>query len=143
MNDNEYDSKQQWSRERRQNAGKVSLNRGIAALAVAAGGNLLGFLIPWAVNSGQSSNGPLVGRAVFFPVGGIVSLMLAILAISIGRKVNKFIDGLSDLQRERISSFIDLEKQRRYASTGIGLGVVSIAFNPLLAFGLIAIMRLA
>jgi hypothetical protein len=143
MNADDYSSKPQWSRERRLNAGKTSLNRGIAALAVAAGGNLLGLLIPWAVSSGQSSNGPLLGRAVFFPVGGIVSLVLALIAISIGRKVKKFIGGLADFQRERISSFVDLEKQKRYASTGIGLGITSIVLNPLLVFGLVAIIMLA
>ncbi|MBK5092379.1 MAG: hypothetical protein JJE48_02545 [Actinobacteria bacterium] len=75
-------------------------------------------------------------------MGGIVSLMLAILAISIGRKVHKFAESLSDEQRMRLSSFIDLEKQRRYASTGVALGIISIVINPLLAFGLLAIMRI-
>ncbi|MCJ7652784.1 MAG: hypothetical protein MUO75_03660 [Actinobacteria bacterium] len=143
MNDDEYKGAPQWSQERRRNAGKISLNRGIAALAVAAAGNLLGFLIPWAANSAQSSNGPLVGRVVFFPMGGIVSLMLAILAISIGRKVHKFVESLSDTQRMRLNSSMDLEKQRRYASTGVALGIISIVINPLLAFGLIAIVGLA
>ena len=125
------------------NAGKVSFNRGIAALAVAVAGNLLGFLIPWAANSAQSSNGPLVGRVVFFPLGGIVSVMLAILAISIGRKVHRFLEDLSDVQSMRLSSFIDLDRQRRYASTGVVLGIVSIVINPLLIFGLVAIIGLA
>jgi hypothetical protein len=125
------------------NEGKVSFNRGIAALAVAVAGNLLGFLIPWAANSAQSSSGPMVGRVVFFPMGGIVSVMLAILAISIGRKVHRFFEDLSDVQSMRLSSFIDLEKQRRYASTGVALGIVSIVINPLLVFGLVAIIRLA
>lgn len=143
MNDDEYKGKPQWSRERRRNAGKVSFNRGIAALAVAVAGNLLGFLIPWAANYAQSSNGPMVGRVVFFPVGGIVSLMLAILAISIGRKVHRFFEDLSDVQSMRLSSFIDLEKQTRYASVGVVLGAASIVVNPLLVFGLVAIIRLA
>ena len=125
------------------NAGKVSFNRGIAALAVGVAGNLLGFLIPWAANSAQSSNGPLVGRVVFFPLGGIVSVMLAILAISTGRKVREFTGSLSDEQRMRLSSFIDLDRQRRYASTGVVLGIVSIVINPLLIFGLVAIIGLA
>jgi len=125
------------------NAGKVSFNRGIAALAVGVAGNLLGFLIPWAANSAQSSNGPLVGRVVFFPLGGIVSVMLAILAISIGRKVHRFFEDLSDVQSMRLSSFIDLDRQRRYASTGVVLGIVSIVINPLLIFGLVAIIGLA
>jgi len=125
------------------NAGKVSFNRGIAALAVGVAGNLLGFLIPWAANSAQSSNGPLVGRVVFFPLGGIVSVMLAILAISIGRKVHRFLEDLSDVQSMRLSSFIDLDRQRRYASTGVVLGIVSIVINPLLIFGLVAIIGLA
>ena len=125
------------------NAGKESFYRGIAALAVAVAGNLLGFLIPWAANSAQSSSGPLVGRVVFFPMGGVVSVMLAILAISTGRKVREFTGSLSDEQRMRLSSFIDLEKQRRYASTGVVLGIVSIVINPLLIFGLVAIIGLA
>ena len=125
------------------NAGKVSFNRGIAALAVGVAGNLLGFLIPWAANSAQSSNGPLVGRVVFFPMGGVVSVMLAILAISTGRKVREFTGSLSDEQRMRLSSFIDLDRQRRYASTGVVLGIVSIVINPLLIFGLVAIIGLA
>ena len=143
MNDAENNWKPQWPQQRWGSAGKASLNRGIAALAVAVAGNLLGFLIPWAVNSAQSSNGPLVGRVVFFPMGGIISVMLAVLAISIGRKVNKFAEGLSDIQRVRLGSFIDLEKQRRYASAGVALGIISIVINPLVAFGLFAIVRLA
>jgi hypothetical protein len=143
MNVAENNRKPQRLHERRLNAGKVSLNRGIAALAVAVAGNLLGFLIPLAVDSAQSSNGPLVGRVVFFPVGGIVSLMLAILAISIGKKVHKSIESLSDMQRTRLSSFLDLDKQWRYASMGVAIGIASIVINPLLVFGLIAMARLA
>ena len=143
MNDDEYNEKPQWCQERLRNAGKVSLNRGIAALAVAAAGNLLGFLIPWAANSAKSSNVPTVGRVLFFPMGGIVSLMLAVLAISIGRKVRKYIESLSDMQRTRLGSFIDLDKQRTYASMGVAMGIVSIVINPLLVFGLFTIVGLA
>jgi hypothetical protein len=140
MDDTDNQGDQRWPR-RRGNAGKASLNRGIAALAVAVAGDLLGFVIPWVIGAPQSSNGQLVGRVVFFPIGGIVSLMLAVFAISIGRKVNRFIENLSDLQRTRVGSFTDLGKERRRATTGIVLGVMSIVLNPLLAFALIAIVR--
>jgi hypothetical protein len=61
------------------------------------------------------------------------------MAISIGRRVKKFASGLQEEQRDRLSDFVDLEKQERFATAGVVLGVASIVFNPLIAFALVAI----
>jgi len=123
------------------NPGKASFNRGIAALAVAVAGYILGFLLPWAVNSSQSVSGIPAGRFMFMPIGGMASFFLAIIAIQIGRKTKRFVGQLPPARRERLGSFMDLEKESRRASAGIALGIISIAANPLFGFFLITILR--
>lgn len=113
--------------------GEAGRNRGIAALAIAAGGYLLGFLVPWATRSGGA------GRFVFVPLGGIASLVFAVFAIHIGLRVRRFTEDLPVLRRERLEMFMDLEKEKRRASMGMMLGVISIVVNPLVAFAVLAI----
>lgn len=117
--------------------GKASFNRGIAALAVAAGGYLLGFLLPLAIGSGGYGG----GRMLFLPLGGITSLVLAVIAITIGRKVLKFERGMNEIQRRRLGAFMDVEGEKRLASIGIVLGVAAIVANPLIGFLIYAIAR--
>ncbi len=125
---------------RRRNPGRTSRNFGIAALAVAAAGYILGFLIAWAVNSSQTAGGA-GGRFVFMPIGGIASLLLAIVAIQAGLRTKRFINSLEPARRERLGFLLDLEKESRLASAGIALGVISVVVNPLIGFFIIAILR--
>jgi len=125
-----------WSPARRAKAGKASLNRALAALGIAAAGYLFGFLIPLA-SSGNSTT----GHMVFFPIGGIFSLFLAVSAIMIGTKVRRAIGALPDERRERISPYVDLERQRTYATIGVAIGIVSIIANPLIGFLLYSVLR--
>jgi hypothetical protein len=123
-----------WPPDRRRRAGKASFNRGLGALAIAAAGYLIGFLIPLA-SSGNT------GRMVFFPIGGIFSFFMAVMAIVIGRKVRQGTAGLSPEQKQRATGFIDIDRQRTFAAWGIALGIVSIVFNPLLGFALYSALR--
>lgn len=123
--------------ERRRNAGRRSFNTGLAALGIAAFGYLLGFLFPLLINS--TGNGLSAPRVMFLPFGGFAALLIAVMAISTGMRVRRFIDGLQEDQRARLGGFVDIEKQRRYATWGTALGAASIVFNPLIAFALVAI----
>jgi len=125
---------------RRRNPGRTSRNFGIAALAVAAAGYILSFLIAWAVNSPRTSPG-VGGRFVFMPIGGIAALLLAIVAIQAGTRTKRFFNNLDPARRERLGFFMDLEKESRLASAGIALGVIGIVINPLIGFFIIAILR--
>lgn len=136
MDDSGFGGRQAWPPDRRRNAGRSSLNMGLLAIGIVAFGYLLGFLLPLLVNSGR---GLSAGRVMFLPFGGIASLFAAVMAISIGRRVKKFASGLQEEQRDRLSDFVDLEKQERFATAGVVLGVASIVFNPLIAFALVAI----
>lgn len=124
----------------RSHPGKSSFYRGAGALAVAAVGYLVGFLLPYLISPGAAGS-PAANRMVFAPVGGIVSLWLAVMAIYIGGRVLRFAAGLTDERRERLAGVMDLEGERRWAVAGIALGVVSIAVNPLLAYIVIMIVR--
>ncbi len=110
--------------------GKASLNRGLAALAVAAAGYLLGFLLPLAVSSGGTPG----RRLVFTPIGGIISLFLAAMAIAVGVRTRRFIREMAPARRERMAALVDIERQSRLSAAGIALGVVSLIANPLLGF---------
>jgi hypothetical protein len=118
--------------------GKAAFNRGLAALAVAVGGYLLGFMVPLLVNSTDPLRS---GRFMFMPIGGIASLFLAVIAIQIGLRTRRFAAGLPALRRERLSSFLDVEGELRLAGWGIALGAASIVANPLIGFVVIAIIR--
>jgi hypothetical protein len=122
---------------RRPNPGKIARNRGIAALAVAAAGYLLGFLLPLAIGSARS--GTATSKLLFMPIGGIASLMLAVIAIYFGRKVAAFLDGMPPLRREYINRFMDVALEKRRASMGVTLGVIAIVANPLIGFTLYAL----
>jgi hypothetical protein len=139
MNGSEYDKVEGRVPQRFRNPGKASINRGIAALAVAAAGYALGFLIPWAVSSAQTVSGARSGRFMFMPVGGIASLLLAVMAIQTGIKTKRFIGDLTPARRERLSFSMDLAKENKRAITGVALGVISIAINPLIGFVLIIV----
>jgi hypothetical protein len=128
--------KERWPPERRRAAGKASFNRGLAALGIAAAGWVLGFLIPLA-----SSGGSNTGRMVFFPIGGFISLFMAVAAIMIGLKVRKGVGRLDQQQREKVKTFVDVDRQARYAAAGIALGIVSIVLNPLMGFMIVAIVK--
>lgn len=140
MNGSEYQGEPGQAPRRLRNPGKASFNRGIAALSVAAAGYILGFLLPWAANSSQSVSGIPAGRFMFMPIGGIASFFLAIVAIQIGRKTKRFIGQLPPARRERLGSFMDVEKESRRASAGIALGIISIVANPLVGFFLITML---
>ncbi|MHB8896883.1 MAG: hypothetical protein ACYC99_17150, partial [Candidatus Geothermincolia bacterium] len=99
-------------------------------------GYLLGFLIPLA-----SSGNPGMGRVVFFPIGGAVSLFLGISAIVIGLKVRKTLARLPELQRKRAAAIFDIGRQNSLAGAGIALGILSIIVNPLIAFLLISMLK--
>jgi hypothetical protein len=141
MTDFEQDGQRQAFGDRGRNAGRRSLNMGLLGLGIAAFGYLLGFLLPLAVNSAQK--GLSAGRAMFLPFGGIASLFAAVAAISIGMKVRRFVAGLREEQRARLGSFVELEKQDRYAAAGIALGIATIIFNPLIAFFIVAVVTRA
>ncbi len=140
MNGSDYQEKPGRAPRRLRNPGKASFNRGMAALAVAAAGYILGFLLPWAVNSSQSGSGIAAGRFMFMPIGGIASFFLAIVAIQIGRKTKRFIGQLPPVRRERLGSFMDIEKESRRASAGIALGIICIVANPLVGFFIITVL---
>jgi len=124
-----------WPAERRRRAGKVALNRGLVALAIAAGGWVLGFLIPALTSTGSTG-----GRA-FFPIGGIASAFVAVSAILIGTRVRRFVNGLSTEQRMLVAPRWDMGRQVRFATLGIALGVASIVCNPLIGFVVLATSR--
>ena len=123
-----------WPPDRRRRAGKASFNRGIGALAIAAAGYLIGFLMPLASSGGT-------GQMVFFPTGGIFSLFMAVMAIVIGRKVRRGTSGLTEEQKQRAAGFIDIDRQRTFAAWGIALGIISIVCNPLLGFAVYSAFR--
>ena len=125
-------------RRRFGNPGRASLNRGLAALAVAAAGYLLGFLLPWALSPSQSAGN---GRFMFMPIGGIASFVLAFAAIMIGTKTKRFIRELAPARRERIGSFVDLDRESGLATRGVALGIASMVANPLIGFVLFAALR--
>lgn len=125
-----------WSGPRR--PGRASFHRGLAALAVAAGGYLLGFMLPLLVSSSEPVSS---GRFMFMPIGGIASLFLAVIAIQIGIATRRFAAGLPAPRLERLASFVDVEGEVRLAGWGVALGAASIAANPLIGFLLIAIIR--
>jgi hypothetical protein len=141
MTDFDQDRQRQAMQGRRRNAGRRSLNMGLVGLGIAAFGYLLRFLLPLAVNSAQ--RGLSAGRVMFLPFGGIASLFAAVMAISIGMKVRRFVRGLGEDQRDRLGTFVELEKQDRYAAAGIALGIVTIVFNPLIAFFIVAVVTRA
>jgi hypothetical protein len=58
-------------------------------------------------------------------------------------KVRRFVRGLGEDQRDRLGTFVELEKQDRYAAAGIALGIVTIVFNPLIAFFIVAVVTRA
>jgi hypothetical protein len=120
------------------NPGKSSLNRALAALAVAAVGYALGFAIVALSHQGSMTSG---GGLAFFPIGGLFALFLAVIAIQIGRKTRMFIDGLDAARRERIGAFIDLELERKRATAGMVVGVIAILANPLVGFLVIVLVR--
>jgi hypothetical protein len=107
----------------------------LVAVAIAWGGYLIGFLIP-----ALSSSGTRSGWA-FFPVGGIAALLVAVSAIAIGSRVRGFARRLSEDQRARIASVWDLDRQVRFATLGIALGILSIVCNPLVGFIVVVIVR--
>lgn len=123
-------------RRRRRNPGKTSLNLGIAALAVAAGGYIVGLLVAWALGGGVPAR-----HLAFMPVGGLASLFLAVMAIQTGFRTKKFFGRLTPVQRERLGYIIDLDDEGKKASLGITLGAISLVLNPLLGFLLYAILR--
>jgi hypothetical protein len=125
---------------RRRNPGRTSRNLGIAAIAIAVGGYILGFLIAWALNSSRVSPG-VGGRFVFMPIGGLAALVTAIVAIQAGTRTKRFINSLEPVHRERLGFFMDLEKESGLASAGLALGVISIFLNPLIGFLVIAVLR--
>ncbi len=138
MNEPQPGGGTRWGSPRFRNPGKSSLNRGVAALGVAAGGYLIGFFIPTLSRQGQSVTG---GQWSFWPVGGIFAFLLAVMAIQIGRKTRRFIDYLPEPRRERVGNFMDLELERKRATAGIALGIVAIVANPLIGFFIFLLAR--
>lgn len=138
MDEREYAGVEGPGPRRFRNPGKMSLNRGLAALGVAAGGYLIGFLIPFLSRQGRSVTG---GQWFFWPIGGIFALFLAVFAIQIGRKTMQFIDGLPEQRRERLGNFMDLELERKRATAGVAVGIVAIAANPLIGFFIFLLVR--
>jgi hypothetical protein len=120
------------------NPGKMSLNRGLVALAVAAGGYLLGFLLAGLSHQGQAGGG---GGWFFWPIGGIFAFLMAIAAIQIGRRTRRFIDSLPAARRERVGSLMDLELERKRATAGVALGIIAITANPLIGYLVLLIVR--
>jgi hypothetical protein len=120
------------------NPGKMSLNRGLAALGAAAGGYLIGFLIPFLSHQGRSAAS---GQWFFWPIGGIFAFLLAVMAIQIGRKTRRFIDGLQEPRRERLGNFMDFELERKRATAGVAIGIVAIAANPFIGFFIFLLVR--
>jgi hypothetical protein len=120
------------------NPGKMSLNRGLVALAVAVGGYLIGFRVTGLSHQGQAGAG---GGWSFWPIGGVFALFMAIMAIQIGRKTRRFIDKLPAPRRERVGNFMDLELERKRATAGVALGIIAIAANPLIGFLVLLIVR--
>ncbi len=118
--------------------GRASFNRGLAALAVAVGGYLVGFMVPLLLNPSDPLHS---GRFMFLPIGGIAALFLAVMAMQTGVRTRRFINGLPEPRRERIGSFVNVEGESRLAGWGIALGAASIALNPLIGFIVIAIIR--
>lgn len=121
--------------------GRTVLHRGIASLAVASAGYLLGFLVPFLIHSVGNGNSTSSAVVVFFPLGGIASLVLAVIAITVGRKVINAIDDIPVFRKEKIRTFVDLDKEKKLAATGIALGIISIVCNPLLGFLLFILIR--
>ncbi|MFH1150839.1 MAG: hypothetical protein V1748_10245 [Actinomycetota bacterium] len=119
---------------KRPHPGNIAFRRGIAALAVAVGGYLLGFLVPLLLGLARSRT--TGARLVFMPVGGIIALMLSVVAIYTGKKVKAFLDAMPPLRRQYLSRFMDPDLERRRASTGITLGIIAIIANPLIGFAL-------
>ena len=74
----------------RRRPGKASFNRGVAAVAVALAGDVIGFLF-YAASSGNTGS---TGRIMYFPIGGIIALVLGGMAIFVGRKVLSFLNSL-------------------------------------------------
>lgn len=128
----------QEQRYRRRRAGRASFNMALTSLGIIAAGYVLGFLLPWALSAGRHSG---MGSILFLPVGGFAGLFVAIMAIRAAVKVKKFIQELTPTQEERLSSFIDIEKQKSFARYAVYLAVGAIAFNPLIAFMIITLIR--
>ena len=117
----------------RMHPGRSSLNRGLVALAVTAAGYLIGFAFPLAFSSSSS-------RAMFVPVGGILALFFAAMAIAAGLKVRKFLAELTGLRRDRVSALMDIDAESRLAAAAIALGIICIVVNPLIVFAVLSIV---
>jgi hypothetical protein len=122
---------------RRRRPGKVSFNRGVAAVAVALAGDVIGFLF-FAASSGNPGS---TGRIMYFPIGGIFALALGGMAIFVGRKVLSFLNSLSPERVERVAYFMDIDDEKKWASKGVVLGVISIVINPLIIFFVLLFFR--
>jgi hypothetical protein len=136
MPDRRFDIQQQ----RRRRAGRASLNTAFAALGITCLGYLLGFVVPSLVNSSTRHG---MGSVMFLPIGGFASLFLAIMAIRGAGRVRRFTDGLSEFQRERISSSVDLRRQRTLSVHATVIATICIVANPLIAFAVVTLVRRA